>query len=103
MAIEANSAAHAAWNTEYTRYLNLSQKLDQCGPEDRDALERALADQEDDLLNTSAPSLEAVRTKAELIFGELLGLDPETEYRRLLLEDLSDLIAEARELIGGRA
>lgn len=100
MAVDANSARNAAWNTEYTRYLNLTQKLDQAHPEDREALERAIADQEDDLLNTRAPSFEGVRIKAELILGELFGLDPETEYRRLLLEDLSDLISETRELVG---
>jgi len=100
MAIDSNSARDGAWNTTYNEYLSLRQKVDQSPPEDRDALERALADQEDDLLNTSAPSFEALQIKAQLILGEPLGLDPEAEYRRLLLEDLGDLIAETRELIG---
>ncbi|HEU5068225.1 MAG TPA: hypothetical protein VFT61_08575 [Sphingomicrobium sp.] len=104
MAVDANSARCVAWNTEYEKYLNLTQQLDDCPAERREALERAIADQEDDLLSTSAPSFDAVRIKMELLFeGQLLGLDPETEYRRLLLEDLSDLIAEGQELIGARA
>jgi hypothetical protein len=45
-----------------------------------------------------------VLKKLELLFeGQLIGLDPESEYRRLVLEDLSDLIDGTRELIGDRA
>jgi hypothetical protein len=40
----------------------------------------------------------------QLLFdGELDGLHPEAEHRRRLLEDLSDLIFETREILGERA
>jgi hypothetical protein len=101
MAIDAHSARRAAWNTTYNEYLNLTQKLDQARPEDREALERAVADQQDDVLDTPAPSFSALLIKLELLFeGQLEGLDAEAEYRRLAIEDLSDLIAETRELVG---
>jgi hypothetical protein len=104
MAIDANSARQAAWNTTYNEYLNLSHQLDQARPEDREALERAVADQQDDVLDTPAPSFSALLTKLELLFeGQLEGLDAEAEYRRLVIEDLSDLIAETRELVGAQS
>jgi len=98
-----NARAHA-WKISIQNLNDLNQKLDQCRPEDRDALERAIADLEDDVLDTPAPTYSAVLTKLELLFeGQLLGLDPESEHRLLVLEDLSDLIVETRELIGERA
>ena len=103
VADQPTNTRRALWETAFNELTALNQKLDGCPAHERDALERALADQEDDLLNTPAPSFDAVRVKAALIFGELFGLDPETEYRRLLLEDLEGLIAETRELIGERA
>jgi hypothetical protein len=104
MAIDANSARHAAWNTTYNHFLTLSQQLDDCPAEQRDALERAIADQEEEILETPSPSFEALRIKIELLFeGQLDGLHAEAEHRRLVLEDLSDLIAETHDLIGGRA
>jgi hypothetical protein len=104
MAIDANSARRAAWNTAYNEYLNLNQRLADCPAEERDALERAIANQEEDILDTPAPSLSALLIKLELLFeGQLDGLHAEAEHRRLVIEDLSDLIGETRELIGERA
>jgi hypothetical protein len=104
VADEPTITRRALWETAFNELTALNQKLDQCQPQDRDALERAIAAQEEDVLDTPAPSFDAVRIKLELLFeGQLLGLDPETEYRRLVLEDLSGLIAEGQELIGARA
>jgi hypothetical protein len=101
MAIDANSARQAAWNTTYNRYLALSQQLDSCSADRRDQLERAVADQQEDVLDTPAPSFSALLTKLELLFeGQLEGLDAEAEHRRLVIEDLNDLVEETREIIG---
>jgi hypothetical protein len=89
------------WNASIEKLNELNLKLDECQPQDRDTLERAIADQQDDVLNTPAPTWTALLAKMELLFeGQLEGLDAEAEYRRLLLEDVSDLIAETRELVG---
>jgi hypothetical protein len=94
----------SAWKISIQKLDKLNQQLDQCQPQDRDALERAIADQEDDVLDTPAASFSAVLSKLELLWtGKLMGLDAEAEQRRLVLEDLSDLIDETRELIGERA
>jgi hypothetical protein len=103
MAVDAHSARLAAFTTEYTRYIALKQQLEQSQPEDRDSLERAIAEQEEDLLDTPAGALTQVQTKLEILLGDLFGLDPETEYRRLVLEDLAYIIDETRGLIGERA
>jgi hypothetical protein len=104
MAPNATTARHQEWKRSFTRLTELNQKLDQCQPNEREALERAIADQEDDLLDTPAPSFGALLTKLELLFdGQLEGFDAEAEHRRLVIEDLSDLIAETRVLLGERA
>jgi len=104
MAIDANSARRAAWNTTYNRYLSLNQQLEQARPEERNALERAIADQQDDILDTPAPTFQALQIKLELLFeGQLEGLRSEAAYRRLVIEDLGELISETRELLDERA
>ena len=104
MAAEPTNTRCALWETAFKTLTALNQKLDQCQPEDREALERAIADQENELLDTPAPSFSALLVKMELLFeGQLEGLDQEAEHRRLVIEDLSDLIAESRQLIGAGA
>jgi hypothetical protein len=93
-----------AWNTSIQKLQELNRKLEVCEPNARNALERAIADQEDDVLDTPAPTYSALLFKLELLFeGQLEGLNTEAEQRRLVIEDLSDLIAETRSLIGDRA
>ena len=104
MAIDATTARHQEWKCALTKLNDLNLSLAQCQPHERETLERAIADQEDDVLDTPAPSFSALLTKLELLFeGQLDGLDSEAEHRRLVIEDLSDLTAETRELIGERA
>ena len=92
------------WNASIQKLNELNLSLDQCQPHERHALERAIADQQEDVLDTPAPHLAGVLAKLELLFeGQLLGLDPETEYRRLIIEDLHDLINNVRELTGEHA
>jgi hypothetical protein len=101
MADEAHNAPASAWNTQYQNYLSLTQKLDQAQLHERDALERAVAEIEEDLLDTPAPHLTAVRQKLEMLFeGQMDGLDTEAEARRLVTEDLQRLILVQRELLG---
>ncbi|WP_166038990.1 hypothetical protein [Sphingosinicella sp. YJ22] len=91
----------AAWDKMYGAYLDLNQRLEQAQPHERDALERAVAAQQDALLNLNAPSFLAVMHKLEVLWeGQLDGLDQESEEKRLIVEDLSDLIAEGATIIG---
>jgi hypothetical protein len=104
MAIDATTARHHEWECALNKLKNLNQKLGDCPADQRDALERAIADQENDVLDTPAPTYGALLFKLELLFdGQLDGLHAEAEHRRLVIEDLSDLIAETRELIGNPA
>lgn len=105
MAVDASTARRASWERAIKNLATLNQQLDEAQPaEQRDVLERAIAAQEEDLLDTPSPSFTAVITKLELLWSEqLIGLDPETEAKRLILEDLSDLIAESRQLLGEAA
>jgi hypothetical protein len=104
MAVDATNARRANWKRLFQTYLNLNQQLDQCQQAERDALERAVVAQEEDLLDTPAPSFSAVVTKLELMWSaDLHGLDPESEAKRLVLEDLGDLITETRHLLGEAA
>ena len=100
MTIDATNALREEWKRLSTELTELNQQLAQCEPHQRDALERAVADKEEDLLDTPAPSLGALRAKLEMHFGDLIGLDQETEQRRLILEDLEGLIVAAAELLG---
>lgn len=100
MAIDATTERRAEWECAMTTYQNLNQKLIEAPEKDRDALERAVADQEEDLLQTEAPSISAVIKKLYWLWeGTLIGIDPETEARRLILEDLETLVAESTALL----
>lgn len=97
MAVEALSASHDAWNTQYAHYLSLTQQLDQAPPLERDALERARVDAQEELMTLPAPTLTAVLHKLEIRWEDKLSGDDE---RRLILEDLSDLIQAQSALLG---
>ena len=101
MADIAHTARAHMWATAFEKYTNLNQRLIGCQPRDRDALERAIAEQEDELLDLSAPSFTCIRQKLEIMWEtELHGLDRASKEKRLLLKDLSDLIAETHQLLG---
>lgn len=103
MATNATTARREEWERAFKKLTDLNEKLAHSQPNERDLLERAVAEQEEDVLDTSAPSLAALLVKLELLFnGQLEGLHPDAEYRRLVIEDLSELIDESRELIGQR-
>jgi hypothetical protein len=104
MAIDATNARQASWERAIKNLDELNQKLVAASGQERDALERAIAEQEEDLLDTPACDFRQVHFKLELLFSEQLnGLDPESEARRLVLEDLEGLITATRHLLGEAA
>lgn len=102
---ETTHNPHAvAWKTSIETLNELNERLQHCNPHERDAIERAIADEEEDLLETPAPSFSGVLTKLTLMWSaDLIGISPDTEQRRLVLDDLAELIEATRELIGERA
>ena len=100
MAISTHTR-RTAWEKTYNTYLNLNQRLIQARADERDALERAVAAQEEQLLELPAPHFTAVIRKLELLWEcQLDGTDDETAARLLVLEDLGDLILEQSQLLG---
>ena len=101
MADAAPTTQADAWNTAFTTYTQLNQRLDQVPPHGRGPIEREIVALQDELLDTPAPTLTAVRQKLEILFeGQMHGLDQGSEERRLILEDLEGLIQAQRELLG---
>ena len=101
MAIDVTTARRENWKRLIEKLQNLNHRLIEAPAEERDALESTIAAQEEDLLDTPAPSFSAVATKLGLLWScHLDGLDAESEAKRLVLEDLSDLIAECGQLLG---
>ena len=101
MAVDANSAPNAAWNTLFAQYQNLNQRLVEAPTHKRQALEREIARVEDELLDTPAPSMTAVMHKLGLMWSaDMIGIDQASEEKRLILEDLESLIQAQRELLG---
>lgn len=97
MAAEALSASRDAWNTQYAEYLNLTLRLDQAAPRERDALERARAGAQDGLMALPAPTFTAVLNKLEIRWEDQLFTGDE---RRLILDDFADLIQAQSALLG---
>ena len=98
--MDVTSERRSLWEQAFTTYQNLNQKLIEAPAKDREALERAIADQEEDLLDTPAPSFSAVIRKLYWMWEcNLFGIDSETEARRLILEDLETLVAESTALL----
>lgn len=99
MAVKPLSAPDGAWNTQYENYLNLALRLELAAPQECGALEQAMVAAQDNLLDTSAPNLAAVRQKLEILWeAQLHGLDQNSHERCLILDDLSRLIQAQRAL-----
>ena len=100
MANDATNERRAEWERGLDAYDKLNLKLIEAPAKDREAIERAIADQEEDILDTPAPSFSAVIKKLYLLWEcNLIGIDSETEARRLILEDLETLVAESTALL----
>lgn len=103
MATDFTTALHEDWKRACNKLCDLRDSLAACQADQRDEIEQAIAVQEEDVLDTPAPTLMAVLIKLELLFdGQLEGLHPDAEYRRLVIEDLGKLIEHTSELVGSR-
>jgi hypothetical protein len=101
MADTPSTACARTWASTFDHLTALNHRLDQAPAHERDAIESEIAALQDELLDTPAPSLKAVMLKLEILFeGEMHGLDQSSEERRLILEDLHDLIQAQRQLLG---
>ena len=102
MAAKPTKTRRAQWEQAYNRYIELNLRLQATENFDEvEALGRALAKQADELMELRAPHLTGVLQKLYLIWGEtdLHGLDRDSEEKRLLLEDLEELIDKTSELV----
>jgi hypothetical protein len=96
-----STACARTWASKFDHLTALNQTVDQVPANERDQVEREIAALQDELLDTPAPTLTAVRQKLEMIWdGQLHGLDQNSEERRLLIEDLEGLIQSQRDLLG---
>lgn len=93
-----------AWEKTYTEYQSLNHKLAQAEGPDVDRLERAVAAQQDELLDLPAPSIAAVIAKLSILWEiDLEKPDQDGRQKALVIEDLQDLSCEAAALIGASA
>jgi hypothetical protein len=101
MASNATNARTAEWERAFSKLTELNHALIAAPEKDRAQIERAVAAQEEDVLDTPAPSFSAVLSKLYLLwYADLEGLDPEAEAKRLLLEDMEYPIGEGSSLLG---
>ena len=95
----ANSSPNtpiARWNDAATVLHNLNLKLIQAPAENADALEVAIAKQEDVVLSLESPHLAAVVTKLQLLWSvDLDKPDRDGDTKRCIVTDLSNLIGLA--------
>jgi hypothetical protein len=97
-----NPRAHA-WATAYSELSDLTHRLEHAHPHERHQLEHAVAAQQEQLLELPAPSLGALLMKLKLLFeADVQKPDQDGQEKRLVIEDLQDLIAENAELLGVR-
>lgn len=101
MADNAPNATDVAWTTIFEEYQMLTLTVGQNQPHEAKAIERRIAELQEHLLDTPAPHLTGVRQKLEMLFeGQMDGLDPEAEARRLVVEDFEHLIQAQHQLLG---
>jgi hypothetical protein len=93
--------ARQKWERAFQNYIDLNLRLEQAqDPRDCAAIGDAIAVQQDKLMVLRAPHLPAILQKLYILFGEteLHGRDRESKEKRLLIEDLEELIDGAAEL-----
>ncbi len=93
MADTANTTPAARWNSALAVLHTLNQKLTEAQAHEADALERAIAEQEELLLDLEAPHFAAVAYKLKLLWEtDLDRPDGDGATKRLIVEDLTNLI-----------
>jgi len=101
MAKKPIDAATRAWKAATEKYRALNLSLNQAPAGKADAIERAIAEQEDLLLGLEAPSIAAVLQKLEILFeADLDKPDRDGAEKRLVIDDLARLHDEAELLVG---
>ena len=103
MATKATNARRRTWERAFNKYVDLNLRLEQAQePQAIEKLGKALAKQQDELMELNAPTLTAVLQKLYILWGEtdIHGLDRESEEKRVILEDLEELIAGTALLLG---
>src|SRR3546814_16209510 len=97
MADKPHSAPDGAWNTQYANYLNMHERLLGAPAHQQDAIEEAIVEVQDNLLDRPPPSFAAVQQKLEMISEtEMHGHHPASRDRRLILKNISILIQDKR-------
>lgn len=100
MANQPHSARARAWATPSAQLNTLNQHLPHATGKELDALERQIAAIEEHLLGLPAPSFDAVRLKLSLMFWPATTEEGEdADHKRLILDDLSQLIRESQQLL----
>jgi hypothetical protein len=93
--------ARQKWERTFQNYIDLNLRLEQAqDPRDCEAIGTAIAVQQDKLMVLRAPNLPAILQKPYILFGEteLHGGDRESKEKRLLIQDLEELMDGASEL-----
>lgn len=102
MATNATTARVRKWERAIKKYLDLELSFQTTHDFDQvERLGQAVAKQADELMSMRAPHLTGVLQKLYILWGEadLHGLDPASEEKRLILEDLERLIDDTAQLI----
>jgi hypothetical protein len=103
MASNAITKARASFKRALNKYHELKLNLAQAEgtPQQLEKLGQALAEQIDLLLELPAPSIEAVIEKLTIVWeADLEKPDRDGAEKLQIIEDLHDLAAEARNLVG---
>jgi len=101
MATKATINRRVSWKRAYRKYTDLNQRIEQAQFHELDALGRALATQTDRLLELPAPSFAAVLQKLGILWeADIEKPNQDAEEKRLILEDMQDLITESAQLLG---
>ena len=104
MAAQALTTRACAWNTAFSNYQNLLQRLEQAQPHAAESLNVALATLQDYLMALPAPNLSAVIHKLGILFEtDLTKPDRDGDEKRLVMADLRYLAADTHELVRPRA
>jgi hypothetical protein len=97
----SNAEVRKKWERAFQNYIDLNLRLEQANdPRDCEAIGDAIAIQQDKLMVLRAPHLPAVLQKLYILFGEteLHGRDRESKEKRVLIQDLEELIDDAAQL-----
>jgi hypothetical protein len=98
----SNVDARQEWERAFQNYVDLNLRLEQADDlRDCEAIGTAIAIQQDKLMVLRAPHLPAILQKLCIMFGEteLHGRDRESKEKRLLIQDLEELIDAATQIV----